>query len=93
MLYPVGRFDVEIIILGEPTEIAGLVAVVSTSLSSWIGFSNAQPIAMGSQVIGFRAFRDTNATHDDPIAEAMLMLRRFPIEWSDAGPRSMVGTW
>ncbi len=95
MLYPVGTFDVEILILGEPEKIAGFVAEVKGILERWIGFSHVQPIAMGSQVIGFTAQRDKLATHDDPIAEAMLMLRRFDaIGWADGGPRcGMVGTW
>lgn len=93
MLFPVGRYDVEILLLGEPESIAKAVAEVSAALSKWIGFSNAQPVAMGTQVIGFRAMRDENATHDDAIAEALLMLRRFPVEWADAGPRAMVGSW
>lgn len=93
-LYPVGACDVEILILGEPENIAPLVAEISGHLTHWIGFSSMRMLTMGAQVIGFRATRDENATHADALAEAILMLRKQQIAWADGGPRcGLVGTW
>lgn len=94
---PIGPFAIEIIILGEPNAIAPLAARVRTVLESWPGFDRVDTLVMGAQVVGFRANRSNIATHDDPIAEAFLMLSKFGIEWSHTCPDSrrlgVVGTW
>jgi hypothetical protein len=98
-LYPDRTFtrprDLEIIILGEPEAIAPLVVDVRALLHTWPGFENVHPIVMGDQAIGFRASRSKHATHDEPLAEAMLMLRGHRIEWTggDPGWAGIVGTW
>lgn len=94
-IFPVGATDVEILMLGEPESIASFVAELRTHVESWIGLSSLRPIAMGSQLIGWRVTRDADATHHDPLAEVLLMLRKFPhLAWADGGPRcGLVATW
>lgn len=85
--------DIEIIIVGAPLLIAPLVTELHIMLEAADGFESVQPLVMGAQQVGFRATRSKRATHDDPIAEAMLVLRRFPITWEVVGPRLVGGTW
>lgn len=86
--------DLEIIVLGTPTAIAPFVAELRVQLESWAGFENVHAIAMGDQMIGFRVTRSKFATHDDPVAEAMLALDKLGrIEWHSSSRAGTVGLW
>lgn len=80
-LFLTSPFDLEIVVLGDVDRLAIFMVELRRVLETWHGFESVQPLAMGSQVIGFTARRSSLATHDDPIAEALLMLRRWPIDW------------
>ncbi|HUS27565.1 MAG TPA: hypothetical protein VMZ53_03630 [Kofleriaceae bacterium] len=97
-IYPDRTFtrprDLEIIVLGEPEVIAPFMVELRNTIESWPGFDQVHPITMGEQLLGFRASRSKLAEHDDPVAEAMLMLKRFPIEWTGNGyGLGIVGLW
>lgn len=97
-LYPDRTFtrprDLEFVVLGEPTEIAAFMVELRGTLEGWRGFEGALPLVIGSQLVGFRASRSKHAQQDDPVAEAMTMLRAFPIEWSGNGYGvGIVGFW
>lgn len=93
MLWPVNQTALEIVVLGNPFELASFVAELLSTLGEWPGFDSVTPLAMGAQLVGFRVHRSANAVHDDPIAEAMLAMRRWPLQWSDANRCGMVARW
>ncbi len=93
MLWPVNATAAEIIVLGNPFELASFVAELLSELGRWRGFDSVTPLAMGSQLVGFRVHRGAFAEHDDPIAEVMLAMRRWPLQWSDANRCGMVARW
>lgn len=95
-LFLASETDVEIVLLGDVLSNAPTMADLHQALEHCQGFENVRPLVMGAQVIGFRATRSANATYIDPIAEAMLLLRRYPrIEWCGSGGNRAgnVGTW
>lgn len=96
-LYPDHVNSIEIIVLGEPEEIAPFMFELRSALATWLGFQRDYPIMMGEQLIGFRAERSQHATHADPLAEALRMFTAANlahIEWTGTdGGIGIVGTW
>jgi hypothetical protein len=94
-LFLTSPFDLEIVVLGDPERLAIFMVELRRVLETWHGFESVNPLTMGSQVIGFTARRSTLATHDDPIAEVLLMMRRWPIDWPALlnVTHGVCGTW
>lgn len=87
---------IEIVVLGEPNDIAQFVTDLRCQLETSSGFETVRPLGMGTQQLGFRVTRSNTAQHADPIAEAMqllLTMRRYPIDWCPTAGAGMVGTW
>lgn len=94
-LYPVNEHHtLEVLILGEPEEIASVFARVKHLVESWIGFTAVRPIAMGLTLIGLRADLSIHAEHNDVIAEALrVLVPSMMIVWSEPTKIGTVGTW
>lgn len=94
VLFAGASHALEIVVLGDPEQLAIFMHELRLVLEHWHGFEAVQPLVMGTQVIGFVARRSVLATHENPISEAILMMRRWPIEWPALYSNGvMVGTW
>ncbi len=83
----------EIVVLGDVEDIAPFMTELRRRLDDWPGFSDLETLVMGEQQVGFLVTRTRYAQHDDPIAEAMHMCKRMPIDWCPTAGAGMVGIW
>lgn len=88
---------VEVLVLGEPDDIAAMVATVAHALSLARGLRSMQPLVMGTQQIGYAARRGNNAVYDNPIAEVHRELQQHVpvgvLGWDVDEDHVMGGTW
>lgn len=89
---------VEVLLLGEPEDIAPMVATVGHAISLARGLDCVQPLVMGTQQIGYTARRNNTATYHSPIDEVHHELQgHVPvglITWDvDVDEGIMGGTW
>ena len=102
-LYAVHTDVLEIVILGESghavapiDDVARMFARVKDACDTWQGFDRVDVLTMAGAVLGLCVRSCPFATHNDPIAEAMLMLRRkeIAIDWDGiTGASGAVGRW
>lgn len=91
-LYPIAATTLEIVILGDES-IAAIYADIRARAESWPGWARVDTIVSGvAGVLGIRVELSNGATSDDPIVEAIRMLKPLDkLEWSSH--MGMVASW
>lgn len=95
MLYPIDAKHAEIVILGDPLEIAPLFVAITQRVGAWQGFEFSGPlVGVAGLIVCIGALANTS----DPMGEVLECLRResFDIRWAGCTTSArvgMVGTW
>ncbi len=100
VIYQVASDRAEVLVLGEPEDIAPMFAHVRIALERWHGIEHIDVLA---PAIGMIVRQGAARAFDNPAAEALAALRlyfgpfRLPgdpeIAWFDGGKAGIVGTW
>lgn len=92
----------EIMILGEESEIANLYAQIRQLAEAWRGFDRVAALAQGGTVLGVRVTIAPTARYREPIVEGMTAIRTMmpllakSLTWRGIGASGcggMIGTW
>lgn len=87
---------VEVLVLGEPENVAPMVTALSFALNGASSLDAVQPLVMGLQQVGFSARRNYQAVYDNVVAEVHRVLQeQLPIRigYDVDEDHVMGGTW